>query len=61
MCFIYLDDILVLNTTPTGFTKYLEIMLDTLQQAGMVVNQKKSILAPTQKLDHLGFSLNLEQ
>ena len=61
MCFIYLDDILVLNTTPTGVTKDLALMLDTLQKAGMVVNQKKSILVPTQRVEHLGFNLNLEE
>ena len=60
MCFIYVDDILVLNTTPQGVEKDLAIMLETLRQAGMVVNFRKSILAPTQKLDHLGFSLDLE-
>ena len=60
MCFIYLDDILILNTTPHGVEKDLKFMLGTLEQAGMVVNLKKSILTPTQKLDHLGFSLNLD-
>ena len=60
MCFIYLDDILVLNTSPAGVTRDLKIMMDTLQEAGMIVNHKKSILVPTQKLEHLGFSLNLQ-
>ena len=60
MCFIYLDDILVLKTTPKGEEKDLEFMLQTLQQSGIVTNLQKSILTPTQTLDHLGFSLNLE-
>ena len=60
LCFIYLDDILVLNTTPTGVTKDLAIMLETFQKAGMVVNHKKSILIPTEKAEQLGFNLNLE-
>ena len=60
MCFIYLDDILVVNTTPHGVEKDLTFMLHTLQQAGMNVNTKKCVLVPCQKVDHLGFTLNLE-
>ena len=60
MCFIYLDDILVVNTTPQGVEKDLAFMLSTLDKAGMMVNTKKSVLIPSQKVDHLGFSLNLE-
>ena len=61
LCFIYLDDILVLNSTPQGVQRNLGIMLQTLQRAGMVVNQKKSILQPSQVVDHLGFTLNLKE
>ena len=35
LCFIYLDDILVVNTTPNGVEKDLKFMLQTLQDAGM--------------------------
>ena len=41
MCFIYLDDILVINTTPQGVKRDLAIMMQTLKRAGMVVNTKK--------------------
>ena len=60
MCFIYLDDILVVNTTPNGVEKDLKFMLQTLQDAGVVINLKKSILEPAQVVDYLGFTLNLK-
>jgi hypothetical protein len=60
LCFIYLDDILIINTTPQGVEKDLSFMLESLNQSGMVINKEKSILIPCQKVDHLGFSLNLK-
>ena len=60
MCFIYLDDILIVNSTPQGVEKDLTFMLQSLEDSGMVINQKKSILTPSQVVDHLGFSLNLK-
>ena len=56
LCFIYLDDILIINHTPGGVQRDLEFMLQTLEEAGMVVNRGKSILEPSQALDHLGFT-----
>ena len=35
-------------------------MLKELDQAGMVINHKKSQLTPTQVIDHLGFSVDLK-
>ena len=60
LCFIYLDDILVLNSTPQGVSENLAFMLQSLQEAGMQVNRKKSILQPSQTVDHLVFSVNLK-
>ena len=59
LCFIYLDDILVLNSNPPALRKDLEFILHTLRESGMVVNEKKSILEPVQNLEHLGFLLDL--
>ena len=59
LCFIYLDDILVINSTSKGVERDIAFMLQTLQDSGMVVNLKKSILKPTQNLTHLGFTINL--
>ena len=60
LCFVYLDDILVLNSTPQGVTENLTFMLQSLEDAGMQVNRKKSILQPSQTVDHLGFTVNLK-
>ena len=61
MVFVYLDDILVLGTTQDQTQKHLNFILDTLENSGLTVNSKKSILHPVQELDHLGFHINLKQ
>jgi hypothetical protein len=35
-------------------------MLQDLENSGMVVNQNKSQLEPTQEVSHLGFTVNLQ-
>ena len=61
MCYIYLDDILVVGSTPQQVQKDLNFMVDTLVQSGMKINLKKSILSPTQEVQHLGFTLNFKE
>ena len=61
LCFVYLDDILVVNTTPQGVQKYLTFMLSTLDKARMMVNTEKSVIIPSQEVEHLGFTLNLKE
>jgi hypothetical protein len=61
MCFVYLDDILLLGNTAKQVEKDLHFMVHTLLEAGFKINVKKSILEPTQNLGHLGFILNLAQ
>ena len=36
-------------------------MLQDLEAAGMVVNQKKSHLIPTQQVEHLGFMVDFKK
>ena len=60
LCFIYLDDILVVNSTQNGVRENLSFMLQTLQEAGMVINYKKSVLEPSQSVNHLGFSVDFK-
>jgi hypothetical protein len=60
LCFVYLDDILLLGNTKHQVQKDLQIMVDTLLEAGFKINQKKSVLEPTQTVVHLGFVLNLK-
>ena len=43
-----------------GVVKDLAVMLQSLEEAGMMVNTKKSVLTPSQKVDHLGLTLNLQ-
>jgi len=58
---IYLDDILLLGNSPQAVQKHLQVMLQDLSAAGMVVNQNKSQLIPTQQVEHLGFVVDLRQ
>jgi hypothetical protein len=58
--FVYLDDILILAHTPKKLEKYMEFLLQTLQDSGMQVNFKKSLLQPSQLVQHLGFHLDLK-
>jgi hypothetical protein len=60
LTWIYLDDILVVGNSPQVVQKQLQIMLQDLQAAGMVINQKKSQLTPVQQIDHLGLSVDLK-
>ena len=46
---------------PTCGAKHLQIMLKDLENSGMVVNQKKSQLVPTQQVEHLGVFMDLKQ
>ena len=59
-CWVYLDDILVVANSPQMVKKHLQIMLQDLENSGMVVNQKKSQLEPTQEVNHLGFTVNFK-
>ena len=61
LVFIYIDDILLLGSTPLQVEKHLSILMRDLENGGMEINQAKSILRPTQKVEHLGFILDLEQ
>ena len=60
-CFIYLDDILVLAFSKQKLQKDLSFVLKTLEESGLTVNTKKSILEPVQTVEHLGFSLDLKK
>ena len=61
ICFIYLDDILLLGPTKKLVQKHLLILIQDILVAGFKVNPKKCVLEPTQVINHLGFSLNLKE
>ena len=46
LCWIYLDDILVVAKDPQRLSKDMEVVLSDLTDPGMAINAKKSILEP---------------
>jgi len=62
LTWVYLDDILLIGNSPKAVEKHFLVMLQDLEAAGMVVNQKKSQFVPTtQHAEHLGFMVDLQQ
>ena len=61
ICFIYLDDILLLSPTKEQASRFLSVMVTDLVESGFKINVKKSTLVPTQVVTHLGFVLNLKE
>jgi hypothetical protein len=61
LVWVYLDDILVVNSNKTTLQKELSLVLADLEKVGLQVNAKKSVLQPSQTLDYLGFTLNFAQ
>ena len=61
LTWVYLDDILLIGNSPQAVQKHLQIMLQDLEAAGMVVNQKKSQLVPAQQVEHLYFTMDLKK
>jgi hypothetical protein len=61
LTWIYLDDILLVGSSPQTVQKHLHLMLQDLEASGMVLNKKKSQLVPTQQVEHLGFMVDLKQ
>ena len=55
---IYLDDILLLNQSQVGLQKDRDTLLWLLHNLGWLVNWKKSVLIPSQKLEFLGLTIN---
>ena len=46
---------------PPSGSKTLQKMLLDLEEAGMVINHKKSQLTPTQEVEHLGFTVDFKK
>ena len=60
ICFIYLDDILVLGCLALQVQSHLAIIVQDLCQAGFKLNLPKCTLHPVQVLKHLGMVLDLQ-
>ncbi|KAG0904742.1 hypothetical protein G6F33_012699 [Rhizopus arrhizus] len=54
----YLDDWILAANSKQLAIQQAQAVLALLQQLGWIVNYKKSVLTPTQQLEHLGFLLN---
>lgn len=57
-CLLYLDDMLVLGSTPEELTQNFRFCQGILSSLGFTINWKKSIAGPTQKIEFLGFIIN---
>ena len=60
LCFVYLDDILILGKTAELCRKGIDMVLKDLLEANFLINFGKSVLEPTQHLEVLGLTLDLE-
>ena len=60
LVFIYLDDILLLSKSKATAEKQGKLLVEDLQASGMMINYKKSVLQPVQKVDHLGFTIDFQ-
>lgn len=54
----YLDDWILMAKTKDQALQHGQQVIDELQRLGWIINLKKSILQPTQHLEHLDFCLN---
>ena len=52
---VYLDNMLVLGSSPQEEKAQVEIIIEILSQLGFVINKEKSQLELTQKIQFLGF------
>jgi hypothetical protein len=61
LAWVYLDDILLVNSNQGTLEKQVAFVLNDLDKLGLQVNLKKSVLTPTQEVNYLGFTLNFAQ
>ena len=54
---IYLDDMLILHQDRGQLQQVAQLACQLFKSLGLMVNQKKSVLTPTQELEFLGFHL----
>ena len=55
---VYTDDILILAEAKEALRNQVEALVYLLEVLGFIINQKKSIMSPTQSLDFLGLTIN---
>ena len=58
---LYLDDMLILAQTREMTRECLATVLELLLSLGFIINLKKSVLNPTQKIEFLGFQIDSQR
>ena len=58
---IYIDDMLLMASSNDSLTDHINLTLFLLENTGFVINEKKSLLEPTQEIDFLGMIINSKE
>ena len=58
---IYIDDMLLMASSNNSLTNHIHLTLFLLQNTGFVINEKKSLLEPTQEIGFLGMIINSKE
>ena len=56
---IYLDDILVIASSPTQLEDHASTLVYTLENLGFIVHPEKSMTQPTQRMEFLGMIVDM--
>ena len=55
---LYLDDMLIIGSTPQETRQFTQMAMDLLESLGFVINKEKSILTPSRLITFLGFTID---
>ena len=58
---IYLDDTLLIGRTAENVQMYHDTVILLLQELGLVINLKKSLMTPSQEVEFLGMVINSKE
>lgn len=57
-CRLILDDLLIVHQDSDQLQQIMQLISQLFESLGLMINHKKSILSPTQRLEFLGFDIN---
>ena len=57
-CILYLDDMLIMAQSKQDLQSHLATAIELLTLLGFIINTKKSVFKPTQKIEFLGFQID---
>jgi len=61
LVYLYLDDILLLGSTKKQVNRQLAVLVQDLQESGLTINCKRSVLQASRTASHLVFEVNYSQ